>query len=38
MVFRPEKLQVALIDFVIQGLDISSISGNTQTFKTINEK
>jgi hypothetical protein len=38
MVFRPEKLQVALIEFVIQGLEISSISGNIQTFKTINER
>jgi hypothetical protein len=38
MVFRPDRLQGALIEYVIQGLEISSISGNTHSFKTIYEK
>lgn len=38
MVFRPEKLQLALINFACEVLGISNISGNSQTIKTVAEK
>ncbi len=37
-VFRPEKLQLALINTVCDVLGVSSISGNNMTIKQVAEK
>ena len=38
MVFRPDRLQTALVEFVMKNLGVSSMSGTTHTFKSISEK
>lgn len=38
MVFRPEKLQIALINFACEILNISNVSGNNVTIKHVAER
>jgi dynein heavy chain 2 len=38
LVFRPEKLQIALINFVCEIISISNVSGNNVTIKNVAEK
>lgn len=38
LVFRPERLQVALINFACDALGVANISGNSLTVKQIAER
>jgi hypothetical protein len=38
LVFRPEKLQLALINFACETLGVPNISGYNQTIKNVAEK